>query len=85
MNACFKDSLSRYYDLPLSVGYSGVLFGFITLYPRENIYGYECKKEHYPFILLLAMQLMFERTSFIGHLIGIASAYLLIGIRDMKD
>lgn len=84
INAFLIERLSEFYDPGLAIGYSGVLFGFITLYPKNNIFGYECKEEYYPFILLFLAQIFHERASFIGHLIGILSAYLFIGIKNME-
>lgn len=85
MNACLIESLNRFYDTDFAFGYSGVLFGFITLYPEGNFFGYQCDKNYYPFMVLLAMQILFENAFFIGHLIGIISAYIYIGVRDIRD
>ncbi len=85
MNACLIDSFNRFYTTPISCGYSSVLFGFVTMYPINNFYGYNFDKKYYPFILLLITQLLFENVSFVGHLGGILSSYIYISIRDFKD
>lgn len=84
MYACLVGSLYRLYDIGFAVGYSGVLFGLITLYPQSNFFGYECKKSHYPFIMLIFAQFFHDNTSFTHHLVGIITAYIYISVRDMQ-
>jgi membrane associated rhomboid family serine protease len=85
MNALITEFLTKFFDISFSVGYSGVLFGFITLYPADNIFGLiTFDKLYYPFIWLYVVQIIFDKAHFIGHLIGIMSAYLYIGTKNLN-
>ena len=63
-------------DSPV-VGYSGVLFGWMTvagmLNPSASIFGFPVTLT--PFFSLLLMQLIVARASFLGHLAGILAGY----------
>jgi membrane associated rhomboid family serine protease len=85
MNACLKESLNRFYTVGFSVGYSGVLFAFATLYPRNNFFGHQIDKIYYPFVMLLFAYISNENSSFIGHLVGIVSAYIYIFVINIRD
>jgi len=85
MNALLIDSLNRFYRTNFIIGFSGVLFGLSTLYPRNYFFGFECDKKFYPFVLLLITQVFVPNASFVGHLSGIVSAYILTGVMNMRD
>lgn len=59
-----------------SVGFSGVLFGLITLYPYGEIMGISINPALFPFAMLFLMQLLVPSASLAGHFIGIVSAYI---------
>ena len=69
-----------------SMGYSGVLFGFITIYANQIIPSsqpmtvcfFRVSNKVYPWVLLLFCQLFFPNVSFIGHLSGIIAGQLYV-------
>jgi membrane associated rhomboid family serine protease len=85
MNALVIESINRFYETPLHVGFSGVIFGLLTLYPSNNIFGWYCNPKYFIVALLAVTQLLFANASFIGHLAGIISGYIYIGVRDLQD
>jgi len=84
MNACVEELIDRFYVTPYSVGFSGVLFGLYTLYPVNKVFGFSCDPKYSVFILLVVTQVIMERVSFIGHLSGIISGYIYLGVRDLR-
>ncbi|AYV77818.1 MAG: hypothetical protein Edafosvirus1_149 [Edafosvirus sp.] len=84
MNSAIIEFINTMYATPFHVGISGVIFGILTLHPANNILGYPCDPKYYIPALLIIMQFLFENSSFVGHLSGIISGCLYIGVRDMK-
>jgi len=80
-NALFT-SIAQYFGLIRNeiIGYSGVIFGLLTLYPTNNIFGYYCDPLYSVFVLVFIIQVLSiiegGRVSFKGHMIGIISAYI---------
>src|SRR5207244_3413076 len=85
MNAFIIEWINRFYTTNFSIGFSGVLFGLSTLYPKDNLFGIMFEKKYYPFIMLLVVQILNFKSSFVDHLAGIVSAYIFMGVRDMRD
>lgn len=69
----------------LAVGYSGILFGWMTIAQLDNpeghveFLGYDTGIPYAlsPFISLIVTQLLIPRVSFMGHLCGILAGYLI--------
>jgi membrane associated rhomboid family serine protease len=85
MNAAIVEFINRFYTVPFAVGFSGVIFGILTLYPQDNILGYKINPKYFVIAMLAIVQIMFERAHLIGHLAGILSGYLYITARDFND
>jgi hypothetical protein len=66
------------------VGYSGVLFGYITLWSdigekHVNVYGiFRMKRLFFPWIWLAINTILIPEASFIGHLSGILCGVLIL-------
>jgi rhomboid protease GluP len=77
----FIEFIIRYYVLQLyftiSIGISSVIFGLISIFPPNNINGIVINKLYTPIILLILTSLFHHNSSFIGHLSGLISGYLL--------
>jgi membrane associated rhomboid family serine protease len=70
--------MSEFFFIRLSIGFSGVLFGLITIYPQESFFGYHVNKYIFPFLMLTLIQLIVPNVSFMGHFIGIISGHLYV-------
>jgi membrane associated rhomboid family serine protease len=87
MNACVMQWFHQRMEMNFSIGYSGVLFGLMTLYPPNMVFGHyveEGYRKFVPFMMLVVMQLLVKNVSFFGHLAGIVSAYLWMGAVDVE-
>lgn len=63
-------------------GYSGILFGLLTLWcltgdSYRNCYGVKVRKIFIPFIYLIVSSIIAENASIVGHLSGIAAGAIL--------
>jgi hypothetical protein len=68
--------ISQFFNLANAVGFTGVIFGLLTLYPISVVDGHVINPTYYPFIMLLITQLVVPNASFVGHLVGILSAHI---------
>jgi membrane associated rhomboid family serine protease len=76
MNSILWFLLNEIFNLSFSIGFSGVLFGLITIFPHTYFFGFNIKRELFPFYMLGFMQLIIPNASFAGHLIGIFSGMI---------
>eukprot|EP00727_Mastigamoeba_balamuthi_P009462 m51a1_g5138 hypothetical protein (325) ;mRNA; r:14292-15826 len=72
-------------SLTCSVGFSGVIFSVLVVdvatstVANHSVFGlFSVPAQAYPWVLLLVMQVIMPRVSFIGHLVGILSGYLYV-------
>ena len=77
-NAILISCINLVYKTPLSVGFSGVLYSILTIYPNNTVYTFYMKSPLYTPILLIVNQFLFKDISFFGHLVGIMSGYLYL-------
>lgn len=68
----------------ISIGFSGILFGLITLYPPSNIFGVKIHPQLIPVALLFLTQMTVRNAGFIGHLSGILAAWIFMLFRVEK-
>ena len=78
LNSIIWNILSEIFFIRLSIGFSGVLFGLLTIFPTDSFFGFPINKYFYPFLILSLMQIIVPNVSFMGHFIGIISGYLYI-------
>jgi membrane associated rhomboid family serine protease len=78
INSVIWTTMSELLFVRFSIGFSGILFGIITIYPQNSFFGFNIKKYLFPFAMLTFMQLIIPNVSFIGHLIGIISGHLYL-------
>lgn len=62
-----------------SFGFSGVIFGLVTIYPSQNIMGIAIDQRFYSVALLFLMQLV-PNSSFYGHLAGILAGFVFMEV-----
>jgi membrane associated rhomboid family serine protease len=73
---CVFDSMHAFCTFNDAIGFSGVLFGMITMFPSNIFFGYTVNPNYFPFLNLAVLSLI-PNVSFIGHLSGIIAAYFL--------
>ncbi|KAL0482502.1 rhomboid-like protein, partial [Acrasis kona] len=81
-------SLAEKFGLPItptcSVGFSGILFSYIVMSSHyspvsQSLFGiYSVSAKYYPWFLLLISQILLPGASFLGHLSGIISGYIMV-------
>jgi rhomboid domain-containing protein 1 len=84
VNALLWYLIDVLYGGEFSIGFSGILFGLLTLYPSDELYGIRINPIYFPPALLMLTQLLIPSASFIGHLIGIISAYIYVYLRNQR-
>ena len=62
-------------DIPKSLGFMGILFGLMTLEPKNQVFWIQCDPKYYSFILLSLAQLI-PHSCFYSNLSGILASYL---------
>ena len=78
INSIIWITMSELLFIRFSIGFSGVLFGIITIYPQNSFFGFNINKYIFPFVMLAFMQLIAPNVSFMGHFIGIISGHLYL-------
>ena len=78
INSVIWNIMSELFFIRFSIGFSGVLFGLITIFPQNSLFGFHINKYLFPFVMLFLMQLLVSNISFMGHLIGIISGHLYL-------
>lgn len=80
-HACIMWIIHLVLAVSVSLGFSGVLFGLVVLYPPTHVLGHYVPHRYQPVVpllLLLLTQILIRNASFVGHLAGIISGYLLL-------
>ena len=58
INSVIWNIMSELFFIRFSIGFSGVLFGIITIYPQNSFFGFNVNKYIFPFVMLTCMQLI---------------------------
>ena len=66
-----------------SIGYSGVIFAFLTVHCHlsavpNSLFGFKIPQKIYPWILILITQIIIPQASLFGHISGVLTAYLFL-------
>jgi len=77
-NSVIWNIVREFMFIQFSIGFSGVLFGIITIYPQNYFFEFKINKYLYPYMMLMFMQIIVPNASFFGHLVGIISGYLYL-------
>ena len=79
----FSKTFIYYYFLneenQVSLGFSGIILGLMTISPEEKIFGFDCDPRYYSTIVLFIVQLI-PQSSFYGNLSGVIAGYLFLVI-----